>query len=187
MEEIKFGKYVELIYKVQTVDEAGSEVMFEFTKEMPDKFVFGLEQGMVEAFAKNISGLKIGDKFDFILEPADAFGERDDKFVMELDKNIFVVNGKFDSETIKAGNVVPMMDDQGRRMNGIVLEVADSTVTMDFNHPLAGERIQYVGEVALVRDSTEEDRNPSCGCGGCSGCGSKEEGSCSGCNGGCGN
>lgn len=106
--------------------------------------------------------------------------------IMSLDKSIFVVDGKFDAETIKVGNVVPMMTEQGHRVQGVVTHVGDDKVVMDFNHPLAGESVKYSGTVLEVRDSTDEERNPSHGgCGGCSGCGSSEDGSCGGCNGGC--
>lgn len=186
MEEIKFGKYVELAYKVFTTDGTTDDLMHEFPTTAPDRFVYGLEQGMIEGFAKRIEGLKKGGNFEFVLQPAEAFGENNPDMIMSLDKSIFVVDGKFDAETIKVGNVVPMMTEQGHRVQGVVTHVGDDKVVMDFNHPLAGESVKYAGTVLEVRDSTDEERNPSHGgCGGCSGCGSSEDGSCGGCNGGC--
>ena len=71
---------------------------------------------------------------------------------MDLPKNIFEVDGKFDAEMIKEGNTVPMMDSNGNRMNGSVLEVKDDIVVMDFNHPLAGETLHFSGEVIDVHE-----------------------------------
>lgn len=184
MEEIKFGKYVELAYKVYTTDGATDDLMHEFPATAPDRFVFGLEQGMIDGFAKRIEGLKKGDEFEFVLEPAEAFGETNPDMIMSLDKSIFTVDGQFDAETVKVGAVVPMMTEQGNRVQGVVTHVGDDKVVMDFNHPLSGERVKYAGKVIEVRDSTEEERNPQHGgCGGCGGCGSSDGGGCSGCNG----
>ena len=80
---------------------------------------------------------------------------------MELDKEIFMVDGKFDDQTVFEGNTVPMMTSEGYRINGSVLKVTDDKVLMDFNHPLAGENLHYVGMVKLVRDATEEELTPA--------------------------
>ena len=72
-----------------------------------------------------MKGLEVGDKFDFSIAPADAYGEYVEDHVLDLPKNIFEVEGKFDSEVIKEGNTVPMMDSNGNRLNGSVLEVKD--------------------------------------------------------------
>ena len=59
---------------------------------------------------------------------------------------------------IKEGNTVPMMDSNGNRMNGSVLEVKDDIVVMDFNHPLAGETLHFSGEV-IRRTRTDSGRD----------------------------
>ncbi|MTU74588.1 peptidylprolyl isomerase, partial [Parabacteroides merdae] len=75
------------------------------------------------------------------------------------------------------GNTVPMMDSNGNRMNGSVLEVKEDVVVMDFNHPLAGETLHFNGEVIDVHEPTAEEiaalTAPAGGCGcGCDDCGS---------------
>lgn len=110
---------------------------------------------------KRLEGLKQGDKFDFVLSCEEAFGERNEEHVMELDKEIFMVDGKFDDQTVFEGNTVPMMTSEGYRINGSVLKVTNDKVLMDFNHPLAGENLHYVGMVKLVRDATEEELHPA--------------------------
>ena len=58
-----------------------------------------------------------------------------------------------------------MSDAEGHRMNGIIREVKEETVTMDFNHPMAGKTLNFDVEVVSVRDVTPEDLQGSCGCG----------------------
>ncbi len=117
---------------------------------------------------------------------------------MDLPKNMFEVEGKFDQTVIFEGNVIPMMDNMGNRMNASVVEVKEEVVVLDFNHPLAGETLHFVGEVVEVRDATDEELTQiateggcgsSCGCG--SGCDCDDENECeteekSGCGSGCG-
>lgn len=183
MDTIKAGEFVELIYEVFVLDHDGSKTsMMKFTPERPDAFVYGKEPGMLEEFSKRLQGLKEGDTFDMTLAPEQAFGEHKDEYVMHIDKSVFEVDGVFDEKQIYQGNVVPMMTEDGYRVQGIVLGVTDEKVSMDFNHPLAGETVQYVGSVKTVRDATPEELQPqhhacSCGCdhdhcedGDCHGC-----------------
>ena len=62
-----------------------------------------------------------------------------------------------------------MSDAQGNRMMGIVKEVGESTVKMDFNHPMAGKTLNFDVEVVSVRDVTPEDLQGGCSCGECGG------------------
>ena len=174
--EIKPGKFVVLTYDLYAgAGEPEETLMMRATDEMPDQFVFGVDQNILPSMLKRLEGLKQGDKFDFVLSCEEAFGERNEEHVMELDKEIFMVDGKFVFQCLVVGNTVPMLTSEGYRINGSVLKVTDDKVLMDFNHPLAGENLHYVGMVKLVRDATEEELHPrhSCGCG----CG-HDHGSC---------
>ena len=86
------------------------------------------------------------------------------------------------------GNVLPMMDSLGRRLQGRIVEISGDEVRMDFNHPLAGKDLYFKGKVIAERDATDEELEAlkSHKCGGCHGCSS--DGGCgSGCgDGGCG-
>jgi FKBP-type peptidyl-prolyl cis-trans isomerase SlyD len=131
---------------------------------------------MLPAFEEGLNGLVVGDTFRFTLTPENAYGEFNEEHVVELPKNMFEIDGKFDNEFVKEGNTIPMMDDRGQRMNGSVLEVKGDVVVMDFKHPLAGETLHFNGTVLDVREPTADDMaamnaamNPGCG-GGCAGC-----------------
>ena len=80
-------------------------------------------------------------------------------------KNIFMVDGKLAEDILFVGSQVPMSDNQGNRMMGIVKEVGDETVKMDFNHPMAGKTLNFDVEVVSVRDVTPEDLQGGCSCG----------------------
>lgn len=179
MEIISKGKFVEIAYKIFLVDKEGDTMIYEFKADKPDRFVFGHGPGMLESFTNHLEGLKAGDEFDFILSPIEAFGERNPDLVQQLDKSLFVIEGEFDNDRVYEGAFVPMMTGDGMRIEGIVKEITDDTVTIDFNHQLAGETVKYTGKVINVREATDEEKNPPRHqCGGCGG------GDCGGCEGG---
>ncbi len=128
--------------------------------EATEPLTFILGSGMLlPKFEANVLDKNVGDAFDFELEAADAYGEMNPQMVVDLPLNIFEMDGKVDYEVIKVGNILPMQDREGHRMNGIIKEVKalEQKVTMDFNHPLAGEKLHFTGKVEAVRDATEKE------------------------------
>ena len=183
--KISTNKFVALSYDLNVGEEGERELMERATAETPLEFIFGTNS-MLEAFEKNVDGLSEGDSFDFILTPDQAYGEYDDEALVDLPRHIFEQDGELNEEVIFEGNTVPMMDTNGNRLNGSVVEVKEDVVTMDFNHPLAGETLNFSGKVLSVRESTPEEiaalfaPQGGCGCG--CGCGDGEEEAC-GCGG----
>jgi FKBP-type peptidyl-prolyl cis-trans isomerase SlyD len=183
--KISEDKIVELTYDltVETEQEGERELMERATKERPLSFIFGMGM-MLPAFEKNIEGLSVGDKFSFSLTPEEAYGEYIPENVVELPKNIFEVDGKFDDEKIAEGMTLPMMDSNGNRLMGSVLEIKPDVVVMDFNHPLAGETLYFDGTVIDVHEATPEEiaamtRNEGSAC---SHCHSDDECGCADCH-----
>lgn len=166
MEKIQPGKFVELGYNLYEVAPDGKQTLVHQTDNAdPERIIFGVTRGMIVPLEKAIDGLEKGGKFDVIVKADEAFGPYDPEQVAELPKDIFTVDGKFDAEMVAKGNYVPMMTADGMRINGLVLEVTDDNVKMDFNHPLAGKDVRFEGEILLVRDATPEELSPSHGCG----------------------
>ncbi len=187
MEKVSLGKYVELAYEIFVVNNDGETSVYKFTDERPDGFVFGQDLGMIEAFVNHIEALSMGDSFDFTLEPAEAFGERNPEMVMSIPRSTFEVEGEFDNERVFVGAMVPMQTGDGYRIDGLVKAIDEENVTLDFNHQLAGERVRYAGKVLLVRDATAEELAPKHHCGGGCDCG-HDHGhgcDCDSCGGGC--
>jgi FKBP-type peptidyl-prolyl cis-trans isomerase SlyD len=147
------------------------ELMEKATAEQPLTFVYGVGM-MLPKFEEHLFGLATGDKFEFTLNVEDAYGEYEDANVIDLDRSIFEVDGQLDEKVIFAGNVVPLMDSEGNRLNAQVVEVSSTSVKVDLNHPLAGETLHFKGSVLEVHEATEEELNAIFGGGGGCGCGS---------------
>lgn len=177
--EISRNKYVTLSYVLRLNGFEG-EIVEETSEDKPLEFVFGTGR-MLQMFEEKLDGFKAGEEFNFKLTAEEAYGQVNEEAVVEIPKNIFEVDGKIDEELIKEGNMVPMQDAQGNRLNGIVLSITDETVKMDFNHPLAGDDLYFAGSVKEVREATEDELVEAVGGGGCGsgcGCGSSEQTGC---------
>jgi FKBP-type peptidyl-prolyl cis-trans isomerases 2 len=181
--EIKIGKFVAVNYKLWGVEPGEEPEEIEETQPgNPLTFVYGTGL-MLESFEKNLENLKAGDKFDFVLSASEAYGNVEPDNIIDLPKEVFFVDGKFDDEMVVEGAILPMRDQQGNTINGVVDKITDNAVTMDFNHPLAGTDLHFVGEVVEVREAREEDFHAcagGCGGGNCGG-GDCSDNGCNGC------
>lgn len=185
-------KVVSATYELYIADENGKEELMEqATEQSPLVWCQG-EKMMLPAFEAQMAGKEVGETFDFVLKANEAYGEYFDEGVQELPKKMFFNgDGEFDEERVYVGAIVPMNTVDGQIVKAQVCEVTNETVTIDLNHPYAGEDLHFKGKILDIRDVTEGElkaiRNPHGCCGG--GCHKGEEGNCGGCgkDGGCGN
>lgn len=175
--KIENNRFASLIYTLHEGD-ANGRILEKVEISSPLTFVFGTGR-LLPAFESNLEGLEEGSTFGFRLPAADAYGERREEMIVSLPRTIFEDDGVLNTTVCFEGNTVPMMDAHGNRMNGVVTEIADSFVRMDFNHPLAGTDLYFSGTITGVREATAEEIMPPAS--GCSTCGSKS----SGCDGSC--
>lgn len=173
------NKVVSIIYELR-IDSNDGKIIESLEKNSPLTFVFGAG-ALLPKFEDNLSGLKTGDKFDFNLACEDAYGDKEDSAIVDVPLKAFEVNGQVDYEMVKMGNNIPMHDGNGNRLNGRVTKVSPEQITMDFNHPLAGNHLFFQGEITEIREATEEELthghvHQSGNCGECSDCG--EHGGC---------
>lgn len=185
------NKKIRVAYTLISHRNGESEEVEKTTREQPFEFLSGVGYTL-DAFEENLKDLKKGDSFDFTIPSAEAYGDYDPDHVQDFDREVFTIDGKFDSAHIYAGNVVEMMRADGSPILGTVKEVTPFKVVMDFNHPLAGCDLQFIGNVVDSRPASDAEmkkfydvlRASQRGCGGCSGC---NGGSCGdGCEDGCG-
>lgn len=175
---ITTNKSVVLHYNLKENDAQGQLIESTFNAQ-PLEFIFGAGK-MIPMFEEMLEGKSEGEKFAFNIPADQAYGEVNEGAVMDLDISIFEYHGKVDYDMLKIGNSIPMRDSNGHRVDGIVKEITDNNVKMDFNHPLAGKDLYFEGEIISVREVTEEELahqhhghhhhdDGGCGCG--SGCG----------------
>jgi FKBP-type peptidyl-prolyl cis-trans isomerase SlyD len=146
---IQNNKKVSLAYTLTLQDEQG-EFIEEATQDEPLIFTFGNGE-MLTAFEAQLADKKKGDTFKIVLTPAEAYGEKDEEYVMNMPKGDFVdEDGELDEEEIYVGNVIELQDEQGNMYQGEILEIKEESIILDFNHPLAGEVLCFNGVVVDV-------------------------------------
>jgi len=155
--KIDNNKVVSVTYRLEA-NPAGKEKVHIETADAtrPLVFLFG-SGGLIPAFEANLHGKVKGDNFSFSIDAAEAYGEIETEALVDLPLDIFKVDGVVDMSMLKTGNVIPMSDRDGNRMDGKVVAINPDSVKMDFNHPLAGHQLHFSGEVMEVRDASEEE------------------------------
>ena len=180
MEESK-NKYIAVAYKLYTDKDGQPYLEEEAPADQPFVFISGFGF-TIDAFEKELTKLAEGDHFDFTLTKEQAYGDIDKEGIVDFDREMFCIDGKFDHEHVTEGAKLTLQNEQGQRFFGKVLEINDSKVKLDFNHPLAGKSLNFVGEVIESREASADEiqsviNQMSGGCGGCGGgCGSCNEG-----------
>ena len=110
----------------------------------PAKFRMG-DGSLTENFEACLIGLRAGAKREFTLEPEDAFGEPNP------DNFYYVDSSKFSDETKpEVGAILAFTQPDGTELPGIVRKINGPTVTIDFNHPLAGQTVIFDVEIISV-------------------------------------
>ncbi|MBI1306020.1 MAG: peptidylprolyl isomerase [Bacteroidetes bacterium] len=148
--EISKNKVVSVHYKLdvdgETVDQSGDQ---------PLTYLHG-HQMMIPGFERQLEGLQKGQPYNFTVESHEGYGERNDEAIAELDKSIFMVDGKI-SDQVYQGAQLQMRNEEGHPLVGTVVEIGEDHVTMDFNHMLAGKSLNFSGTVEEVREATADE------------------------------
>lgn len=197
--EANKNKYIAVAYKLSTVENGNKKLVEEAPEDAPFQFISGFGIAL-DAFEKAVEGLEEGTEFDFTLDKDNAYGDYLAEHVLDLDRNIFVINGHFDHEHIYKDAIIPLQNEDGNRFNGKVLEIGEDTVKVDLNHPLAGKDLHFQGKIVANREATNDEiqgminrmNGEGCGCGchhggedGCGGCGGHHHDHGHGCGCGC--
>lgn len=166
------------------------EIADKATEERPLEYIQGIGM-LLPKFEEAVEGKEPGDSFAFTLSPEEGYGAYDPQQRIDLPKTAFEIDGKVREDLLTVGRMIPMLNNAGEVVQGIVIAVNEANVTMDFNHPMAGQTLDFSGKIVSVREATEKELTeglhgeflPKQGCGCHGGCG----GNCGGnCGGGCG-
>lgn len=175
--KVENNTMVSLVYELRENNQNG-RVIEALTDAQPLRFIYGTGR-LLPLFESNINSLGAGDTFNFQLNADDAYGDRREEMIVNVPLSVFQTDdGSINEEICKVGNEVPMMDTSGNHLNGIINEITDEHVRMDFNHPMAGVNLHFAGKIVDVREATPEEiaaTNHSC-----SSCGSHSEDGCGG-------
>lgn len=146
---------VSLIYKL-TNHKTGKQIE-ETTVENPMQFLYGVG-AIIPEFEENLKGKKEGDSFSFSIDSANAYGNRSEDQIAMIPVSVFHDEaGCLNEKDFFVGALVPMSDNEGNHLRGLVVEIKDELVKMDFNHPLADTDLHFEGKILEIRPASQEE------------------------------
>jgi len=149
-EDAKIGdkRVVTLHYTLKT---AKGEVVDSSQGSDPLTYLHGVGE-MVPGFEKNLAGKRAGEKLSFVVQAAEGYGERKGKGPQKVPRAAFEGIGE-----IEVGMALDTEGDDGRSQTVWIAAIDDSYVTIDINHPLAGQALHFDVEVLAVRKATADE------------------------------
>jgi len=145
--KIEKDKVVELTYEL-TVDGAVAD---KATEEAPLSYIHGTHM-LLPKFEAAVEGLEEGGAFSFTLTPEEGYGEYDPARVISIPKENFAIDGVIREDLLVPGQIIPMLDGTGHVVQGIVKVVGSDSVSMDFNHSMAGKVLNFTGKVVSIKE-----------------------------------
>jgi len=107
---------------------------------------------LIPGLEEKLEGKQAGDKLSAVIKPEDAYGERDEEMIEVVEK------AEFDAgEELEVGKEFQYDDEDGNVFHVRIVKIEGDKVTVDGNHPLAGQTLAFDVEVVAVRDATAEE------------------------------
>lgn len=117
----------------------------------PLQFLVG-HGNIITGLEREMMGMKVGESKDVVIQPADAYGEYDEEAFMDVPR------GQFPQDmSVEEGLELSVRDDQGQSRYARIDAVEGDTVTLNFNHPLAGDELHFNVKVVNLREPTHEE------------------------------
>jgi FKBP-type peptidyl-prolyl cis-trans isomerase SlyD len=140
------NKVVSLVYALR--NQLGE--LFEY-RNLPVSYVHGAGVDLFPKIEQALEGHVVGDRVEVQLAPVDAFGERDPKLAYTDD----IENAP--PELRRVGAEFEAQNAQGESIILLVTHIKDGKITVDANHPLAGQTVSFEVTVQAIRDATPEE------------------------------
>jgi FKBP-type peptidyl-prolyl cis-trans isomerase SlyD len=117
----------------------------------PLQFLVGYGN-VISGLENEMMGMKIGDSKDVIVQPADGYGEFDEEAFMDVPR------GQFPKDmNLEVGAELTVRDNEDHARFALVDSIEGETVTLNFNHPLAGDELHFHVKVVALREPNDEE------------------------------
>ena len=118
----------------------------------PLTFTMG-DGSLIHGLETALMGLKVGDKQTVELDPLNAFGFADPDNVYDMSREEFA-----EDLPVDPGTILSFSTPSGDEIPGVIKEVNEDSVKVDFNHPLAGHDVIFEAEIVDVQPPTFGDK-----------------------------
>lgn len=118
---------------------------------------------VLPGFEKGVIGMQLNETKTFEIKPEDGFGTKRPELVHTVSRDEIGAKGE-----LKPGTVLGLTmekDGQNIKVPALITEVTSENITVDFNHPLAGQTLKYQVTVTGISDQAMQPSSNGCGCG----------------------
>ena len=147
--KIAANKVATLHYTLK--DDKGALIESSVASGEPLEYIHGIGN-LIPGLEKKLEGKVVGDKLSVVVPAEDAYGERDEELIEDVERTEFD-----DGEELEVGKEFQYDDEDGNIFHVRVVKMDDKMVTIDGNHPLAGQTLAFEVEVLGVRDASAEE------------------------------
>ena len=142
MSKVESGKTA-VVHYVGTLDD-GTE--FDNSREREDPLIFQIGAGdIIAGFEEAVLDMEVGQTKDIRLDPEEAYGNIREEAFHTVPQDSFGEEAEF-----QLGQLVYATTETGEELHARVTAIADSMVTLDFNHPMAGKSLNFEIELMSV-------------------------------------
>jgi len=152
MKKVDQGAFVKLCFR-GTLENG---VVFDKTDKCKPLEIQVGSGAIVKGFEDALIGMGLNERKSFVLEPEQAYGERDERLERRLGRSSLQLG----FEPVR-GQVILFQTREGQKLPAVVKFVDDETIVADFNHPLAGRDLAFEVEVASI-DVTQSGSPSEC-------------------------
>lgn len=146
-EMIEDDVVVELQYQLWS----DGELVEQSEENDPLVYLHGYDN-IIPGLERELHGLRVGDEKDITVTPEEAYGPRDPENVEDVSLSDLPLDF-----TPEEGMVLEVQDEDGNVYVAQVQQVSDDSVTLDFNHPMAGKTLRFQVRITNLREPTEEE------------------------------
>lgn len=142
MTDIRPGSRVTMHFSLTLEDGTVAEDSFDGE---PLEFTMG-DGTLNEGLELGLYGMQVGDEETLTMSPEQTFGFHDPENVHELPRSDFD-----EDQPLEEGMIIAFNTPAGDELPGMIRQVSDDSVTVDFNHPLAGHDLLYRIKIIDIR------------------------------------
>ena len=149
MSLVENNHVVEINY---TLKNSNGDVVDSSKEEGPLAFIMG-KKNIIPGLEAEILGKNVGDSFNATILPEDAYGAINESMIQSVPKSEFGEN----ADQVQVGSQFQVQNENGEAMIVRAIEIKESEIVLDANHPMAGETLHFEVQIMSARSATEEE------------------------------
>jgi FKBP-type peptidyl-prolyl cis-trans isomerase SlyD len=115
----------------------------------PLEFICGKGE-IITGLERELVGMEVGEEKNITVPPEEGYGNIIPEAIRMLDRSMF-------PESIEVGMTFYIKDSEGQSVPFVIKNITTNNVTVDFNHPLAGENLNFKVTIRGIREATDDE------------------------------